>query len=128
MAVVVLDIPTFRTMYPLFDTLADAQVQQAFNVACLLCDNTESARVPYVPGVNTERETLLYLLVCHLCTLGQRGNVVVGNVSSAAEGSVNTSFTLPAQQSAAWFSQTQCGLTYWAASLKYRQGRYYGRR
>lgn len=128
MAVVLLDILAFRALYPQVHTLTDAQVQQAFTIACLLLDNTERSRVPYVPDVNTERETLLYLLTSHLCELALRGNAVVGNVASAAEGSVNTSFTLPSQINAAWFSQTQCGLTYWAASLKYRQGRYYGRR
>lgn len=127
MAVVVFDPITFRAMYPQFDKLTNAQLQQAFNVACLLLDNTEASRVPYVPGVNTERETLLYLLTCHLCELALRGNGVVGNLATAAEGSVNTSFSLPQALNAAWFSQSQCGMTYWTATLKYRQGRYYGR-
>lgn len=128
MAVVVLDIPPFRVMYPQFAKLTDAQIEQAFRVACLLLDNTEASRVPYVPGANTERETLLYLLTCHLCELAQRGNGLVGTMTAAAEGSVNATFNLPQIPNAEWYSQTQCGLTYWTATLKYRQGRYYGRR
>lgn len=128
MAVVVLDIPTFRAMYPEFDAVADAQIMQAFNAACLFCSNSAASPVPYEPGVNTERETLLYLLTCHILTLGMRGGIVVGSMTAAAEGSVNTSFATPQAVNAAWYNQTQCGATYWAATLKYRQGRYYGRR
>ncbi|MEG2172370.1 MAG: DUF4054 domain-containing protein [Desulfovibrionaceae bacterium] len=127
MAAVVLDIPTFRGIYPQFEALSDAQVNNAFNVACLLLDNTDVSIVPYVPGVNTEREVLLYLLTCHLCELALRASGVVGTITAAAQGSVNASFTMPPVPNAQWFSQTQCGLTYWQATLKFRQGRYYGK-
>ena len=73
MAVVVFDPQEFREAYPRFvdpktgqPLLTDAQLRQAFDVACLLLDNTDSSPVPYDPvhGVMI-RKTLLYLLVCH---------------------------------------------------------------
>lgn len=127
MAAVVFDIPTFRAIYPQFTALSDAQCNNAFSIGCLLLDNTDASIVPYAPAVNTEREVLLYLLTCHLCELALRASGVVGTIAAAVEGSVNASFSLPPVPNAQWFSQTQCGLTYWQATLKFRQGRYYGK-
>lgn len=125
MAIVLFDPTAFKEAYPQFAAFTDAQLQQAFNVACLVCPNTDASPVPYCPddGVYT-RATLLNMLVCHLCTLSQRGGAV-GTLSSASEGSVSASFTLPQVQNAEWFAQTPCGLTYWQATAQYRTGGIY---
>ena len=87
MAVVVLDIPLFRLIYPQFSSLAEAQIRHAFSVACLLCDNSPQSALPFEPGVNTERETLLYLLTCHVCELIQRaGGAGAGNEEGVGTG------------------------------------------
>lgn len=125
MAAVVFDIPTFRSQYPQLMQITDAQLEQAFNNACLLLDNTDNSIVPYDPPQQMERETLLYLLTCHLGELALRGVGAVGNMTAAAEGSVNVTFSLPSITNAEWYLQTQSGFTFWQATLKYRQGRYY---
>lgn len=92
MAVVVFDPQEFREAYPRFvdpktgqPLLTDAQLRQAFDVACLLLDNTNSSPVPYDPAHGVMiRKTLLYLLVCHLATLalwpmGQAGPSGLGD-------------------------------------------------
>lgn len=70
MAVVVFDPVDFRGAYPQFTTvlLTDAQLQQAFNVACLI--NNDGSRIPYAPDNGGDvRQTMLWLLVCHLASL-----------------------------------------------------------
>ena len=72
MAVVEFDPAAFREAYPRFtaELISDAQLQQAFDLACLLLDNTDASLVPYDPehGILIRR-TLLWLLVCHLATM-----------------------------------------------------------
>lgn len=125
MAIVVFDPASFRVAYPQFaDTLTwpDERLGEAFSQAELILDNSAASIVPYDPDKGiTERATLFNLLVCHICTLWERGDVV-GTVSSASEGSVNAGFTVPQIKNAEWFLQTPCGFSYWQATLKYRLG------
>lgn len=123
MAVVEFIPADFRAAYPQFDALTDAQLNQAFDVACLILDNTDSSPVPYCPdeGIN-HRKTLLYMLVCHISTLAMRGDGAVGNLTSATEGSVTATFAAPVIADAEWFTQTPCGLAYWQATARYRMG------
>lgn len=119
MAVVVFDLAAFRAAFPQFDAMADAQLQNFFNQACLILDNSDASPV----GDVTERAMLLNWLVCHFATLTQRGAGIVGSLSSVSEGDVSAGYLpLPFARSAAWFGQTQCGAAYWQATLKYRQG------
>lgn len=124
MAVVVFDQAEFRQLYPQYkDSVkySDVYLQGQFNEACLICNNTDSSRVPYDPNVGvTERKTLLYMLVCHLATIAENG--VVGTVSQANQGSVSASFQLDNRKNAAWFMQTPCGYKYWQFTRKYRTG------
>ena len=72
MAVVEFVPADFRELYPQFTEalISDGQLTQAFNVACLLLDNSDSSPVPYNPATGVlVRQTLLNLLVCHLATL-----------------------------------------------------------
>lgn len=137
MAVVVFDPQEFREAYPRFvdpktgqPLLTDAQLRQAFDVACLLLDNTDSSPVPYDPvhGVMI-RKTLLYLLVCHLATLSLWPMGQAGPVASATEGTVSISFSVPQNTGKAFYAQTPCGQTFWQAIQPYAVGgRYYAAR
>lgn len=137
MAVVVFDPAEFLAAYPKFTNpvtgapfLTDAQLRQAFDVACLLLDNTNSSPVPYDPdhGVMI-RKTLLYLLVCHLGTLALWPLGQSGPTSSATEGSVSVSFSVPTTTGKAFYNQTPCGQTFWLAVSPYvAGGRYYAAR
>ena len=123
MNVVVFDASEFLTLYPQFaGVFTDAQLTQFFNVACLLCDNTENSIVTDL----AERKTLLYMLVCHIATLQQRGTAMPGLLSSATEGKVSVSVNAYSKNPN-WYMQTQCGSTYWQATAKYRVGMRYVR-
>lgn len=126
---VAFDPAGFRERYPQCAALPDGRLRQAFDVACLFVDNSGASPVPYAPPEDPTRETLLELLTCHLCSLELRdaaGQGGVGPISQAAEGSVSVAFALPPAMSlhAAWFQQTPCGATFWAASAPYRGGRW----
>ena len=83
MAVVVFDIAEFRTIYPQFSELTDAQLTAFFEDACLYLDNTDAS-----PEQNiTLRKSMLYKITCHLLTLAQRG----GGVTGAGMFTVSTS-------------------------------------
>ena len=124
MAIVVFDAGEFREQYPQWAALSDARLGAAFDTACLVLANTEGGPAPYNPdrGVFI-RKTLLYLLMCHMLTLDERGGSLVGVISSATEGSVSTGFSLPQKLSdAGWYAQTQCGLTFYQAAKAYFLG------
>ncbi|HHQ6627104.1 TPA: DUF4054 domain-containing protein [Serratia fonticola] len=132
MAIVTFDSDEFLAIYPRFaGVLSPAQLQNAFDVACLVLDNSEGSIVPYDPanGVN-ERKTLLYLLTCHIATVAVWGiNGQAGPTSSASEGSVSVSFAVPDAASSSWFKATPCGQMYWQATRKYVVGgRYIAKR
>lgn len=134
MAVVVFDPEDFLSAFPKFTDpvtgaplFTDAQLQQAFDVACLLLDNTNTSVVPYAPeqGITT-RKTLLYLLVCHLVTLALWPAGQSGPASSATEGSVSVSFAAPPVTGRDYYLLTPCGRTFWQAIQPYvAGGRYY---
>ena len=129
MAVVVFDAVAFRESYPQFteELLTDAQLQQAFSVACLIVDNTDQSYVPYDPDNNIlVRETLLYLLVCHLATLALWPIGQAGPQSNATQGSVSVGFAIPQWPNGQYFNQTPCGQTFWTIAQRYLAGgRYY---
>lgn len=133
MAVVVFDIETWREQYPQFTgadgrpLVSDAQLQHAFDLACLLLDNTDDSVVPYDPDRNIYiRATLLGLLVCHLATLALRPIEQPGPMTSASEGSVSTGFSIPQTPNGEYYGQTACGQTFWQALRPYLTGgRYY---
>ncbi|WP_369788316.1 DUF4054 domain-containing protein [Rouxiella sp. WC2420] len=124
MAIVEFDSSEFTGIYPRFaGVLTDPQLNQAFDVACLLLDNTNASVVPYDPdnGVK-DRKTILYLLVCHMATMALWGDGQSGPIASASEGSVSVSFSVPDATNASWFKQTPCGSMYWQATRKYVVG------
>ena len=119
--VVVFNANEFLALYPQFNNVfTPEQLQQFFNAACLLCDNTPNSKIANLD----ERKTLLYMLVCHIATLMQRGTGMVGLLTSATEGKVSVglqSYT----NNPNWYKQTQCGSMYWLATAKYRVGMHY---
>lgn len=129
MAIVVFDAEDFLNSHPQFvGKVTEAQLDNAFDVACLLLDNTENSPVPYDPekGIETRR-ILLNLLVCHLVTLALRPIEQAGALSSASEGSVSTGFSIPQNAGADWWMQTNCGQVFWQAVRHFLiGGRYYG--
>ena len=98
----------------------------AFDVACQVLDNSEQGKVPYNPPAITARKIILYLLLGHLCELKTRGDGIVGNMSSASQGSVSAAFSAPSNPgggaNACWFKQTQCGATAWQLLSSYVNG------
>ena len=116
---VVFDPEKFKTLYPEFAETPDATLELFFKAACLLLDNTDKSAVTDL----SERETLLYMLTCHIATLKANGNTLVGTITSAAEGKVNVSLT--PFNNANWYTTTQCGAMYWQATAKYRVGMRY---
>lgn len=131
MAIVVFDAAEWLDAYPQFKgQLTDAQLVQAFGVACLMLDNTAASPVPYDPekGIET-RKVLLWLLVCHLASLALRPVNQSGPMTNATEGSVSVGFQVPAVQNGRYFAQTACGDTFWQAVRKWMAGgRYYDER
>lgn len=123
MAILDFDLAAFRAAYPQFDTIEDSLLEGFWDIACAVSQmNTGTSRVTDL----TTRQTLLFLLVCHLCTLYQRGNVV-GPLTSASEGSVSSGFAAPPYTAQNWwYLQTPCGAMFWEAMRFYRTGgKYY---
>lgn len=123
-AVVALDAAAWRAAYPQFAEVTDAQVELWWAMATQLVDNGPGSPIPYDPDAGvTTRQTILWVVMCHLATLDARGDMV-GRVASAAEGSVNTSLAsgLDGSRAAAWWTQTRCGATAWQLLTAYRAG------
>jgi hypothetical protein len=119
--VVTFNFNTFGALFPELLSLVNAtQAQAYFNRACLQLDNSTTSIIQdATPG--GMRETLLYLLVAHLATLGQRDANQVGRISDAAQGTVHVAFeSAPAIGTSAWFMQTRYGAEYWQATAVYR--------
>lgn len=122
--VVIFDVSLFRQQRPQFGDItkySDTFLQNCFDEATLICNNTDASIVPYSPSNNiNDRQILLYLLTCHIATLATSGQV--GSITSATEGSVSAGFYIDQRKGAAWFTQTQCGYTCWQMIQKYRLG------
>lgn len=114
--VVVFDVDEFKTLYPQFANVDETILQNYFNAATLLLDNTDKSPVKDL----AERKMLLYMLTCHIATLKGRGDTIVGTITAATEGKVNVSVT--PLVNANWYTQTLCGSMYWQATAKYRLG------
>lgn len=123
MAVLEFDIAAFRAAYPQFADISDEQLTGFWDAACIISGlNTDGS----VIGDLDARQTILFMLVCHLATLYQRGNVT-GVLTSATEGSVSSGFAAPPYTLQNWwYLQTPCGAAYWEAMKPNRTGgKYY---
>lgn len=120
--------PEFVGLYPEFAGLTNGSMQNQFNGAQLLLNNSCASRVQ---DANT-RLILLYLLTAHLCVINLgtndgAGNVttpqgIVGRISDAAEGSVSVhaDYSSEVTQSEAYFIQTKYGAQFWQSTAQYR--------
>lgn len=124
--IVTFDATEFRGFYPKFtvDVVSDTQLENYFNLACSLINNTESSPFPFDPDNNIYiRKEMLYMLVCHLATMGTWDVGQTGPVQSATQGSVSVSYgNLTGSSNASWFNQTPCGRTLWMLLRPYALG------
>lgn len=128
MAIVIFDKDDWIDAYPQFKgQVTEGQLKQAFDIACMILDNTDNSPIPYDPekGIET-RKIMLWLLLCHLVALALRPVNQGGTLTSATEGSVSTGFSLPTSVNGQYFMQTPCGQTFWELLRKFSiGGRYY---
>lgn len=122
-AVVKFNASEFFERYPEFvDKLTEGQLLQCFEIACLICNNTDTSLIPYDPdNMVYTRKTLLYMLMCHMCALALRPYDQAGAISSTSQGSISVSFQIPTADSA-YFNQTHCGATYWQLMKQFGRG------
>lgn len=126
--VVEFDAAAFKVLYPQFAAVADALLEMYFTLATMILNNSCSS---VVSDANL-REQLLNLLVAHIATLwptaasAGSGGGIVGNVTSATEGTVSVSAAWASQvsQSMAYFIQTQFGALFWQLTSPFRSFRY----
>lgn len=132
MAQVVFNPVQFKAMFPAFSGVDGGFLTLCFKQATTYLSNKDCSRVQDLE----EREYLLWLLTAHIAQLmgalnpaGAAGGAsAVGRTASATEGSVSVSFDFgPVSEREAWYSQTQPGAMYWAATAKYRAFRYHPR-
>lgn len=117
------DVADFREKHPhTFPSFTDEQLNAFWIQACM---------VHSVPSDGSEldwkEKELMYMLVCHIATLSERGSGAgVGAVNSASEDGVSVSFSgSPASERSWWFNQTPCGAMYWSMIQRRCRGGYY---
>lgn len=128
MAVVTLDIASFRAMYPEFSNVTDAILPFLFDQSTDYLNNTDYSLVDDV----VKRERLLYMLMAHLAYVRygdnrkRGGSGMVGRIASATQGSVSVSSDLgPIEFRYAWYTQSPYGMDFWQATKVYRMANYY---
>lgn len=121
MASVVFDPAAFKLRYPEFAALDDSLLGLYFAEACIYLDNSGCSLVTDL----TIRGLLLNMIVAHIAFLnGPKSSTLVGRVSNATEGSVSVGTEYNVPGTAAWFSQSKYGASYWEATKRYRMVRY----
>ena len=117
---------TWIARYPEFMNVNQTQAQEFFNEATVYFRNDGGGPV----SSSAVQSTILNQITAHIAYLavGTTANPatgLVGRISAASEGSVSVSTELPQLPgSAAWFSQSQYGLSAWRAMAVYRTFRY----
>ena len=124
-AVAVFDPADFRLKYPMFATLTDPQLDEAFSLATIYLRNDGTSPVRTV----SLQTSLLYMLTAHIAQImygvnGQAPSGIVGRINSASEGSVSVGTDWPTTANNAWFLQTPFGANFWQATAAYRMARY----
>lgn len=124
--IVVFNPTEFAARYPSFATVAEAVLQQNFNQAELMLNNSCCSVVRDAPT----RQILLNLATAHITALlngvnGQPPTGIVGRISSATQGSVTVQAEMLQQsESAAYWQQTPWGVQFWMSTLRFRTARY----
>ena len=116
-------VAEFRGMYPKI-TASDLQLESFFYEAELLFNNTSKSCEKDLK----KRKVLLYMIVAHLATLQAQvdsGNMLVGRLSSASEGSVSVSSDYGTlSDGEKWWDQTPYGAKFWKMTAFYRTSHY----
>lgn len=111
----------FKEMYPVFQAVPDATLEIYFELATTIVDNSKCSLVPC-----KKRLPLFVLLIAWMAEDFARGAGIVGQVSSATQGSVSLGINaLNAGQAAAPFMSNHYGELFWMATTKYRSFQYY---
>ncbi len=130
--IVQFDTVEFVAAWPEFTGLTNGSMQNAFNLATLLLNNSCGS---IVQDANV-RLMLLYMLTAHVAFLvygtnDGAGNVtpppgIVGRIASATEGSVTVAaeYSSEVSQSEAFYIQTKYGAMFWDATSLYRTMHY----
>lgn len=126
MAAVAFNYVTWAARYPeLADLVAEPLAAAYFAEAGLYCNNSPTAFVTD----EAVRSVLLNMLVAHIAAIAiaraPGGGGLVGRISSVTEGSVSVSAEYNTPGTAAWYSQTAYGASYWQATAPYRTMRYF---
>lgn len=110
------DIDAFRAIYPQFADIPDTTLEFMWTNALMISGlETDSS------FTLAEKQNLLFMLVCHLATLAQRGTA--GALMSATEGSVSVGYSsLQSGQENDWYMLTPCGAAYWQIVKGHRYG------
>lgn len=116
--------------YPEFAGVTQPVAQGYFDEATMYCRNDGGGQVPTA----AMQSTLLGMLTAHIAKIyatidGVAPSGLVGRISDAAEGSVHVTVEMPQSMpgSAAWFTQTVYGISFWQATVGYRTARYRAR-
>jgi hypothetical protein len=132
---VVFNYAAWIARYPEFVNVDQGYAQLCFDEATLYCAN-----VLCIVCTVSALTALLNMLTAHIVRLyaaqvnGQSDTEsststpnpgTVGRISNATEGSVSVTIDMPTlPQAAAWYAQTQYGMSFWAATAIYRTARY----
>lgn len=104
----------FREIYPELNA-TEAKAQWAFDMACLMLNNTQNSIV----CCGCDRQKLLYLLTAHILFLQNRGAGNVGMINNAHEGSVSVGYSSIGKLGENYFGQSQYGVLFWQLVSKY---------
>lgn len=135
--IVVFDYAAFVAAFPQFAGLSEPMLASFFAQADLYFAN--DATNPAYGAWGLERTTLLmYQVTAHLAWLGSpkdaagnpstsgtfSGGGLVGQVTSASQGSVSASVKAVSSESAEFWAQTPYGFAFWQATAAFRTMRY----
>ena len=110
------DIDAFRAIYPQFADIPDATLEFMWENALMISGLANDTSM-----TDAQKRNLLFMLICHLATLAQRGTA--GAMVSATEGSVSVGFSAPVQgKENDWYMLTPCGAAYWQIMKGHRYG------
>lgn len=126
--VVTFDPEAFKAQFTAFAATPDETLQMYFTLATYYLNNSPCSVVQDL-GM---RAALLNFITAHIAFLLGRiaagdgsDAALVGQVQSAAEGSVNVSVVASASQSAEFWKQSQYGAMFWQMALPFRSFRYF---
>lgn len=126
--IVTFDPAAFIVQFPAFAAVSADTLTAYFALAELYLNNTPCSIVQNL----TARAAMLNLITAHIAFLLGRiaagdgsDAALVGQVQSAAEGSVNVSLVASQSQSAEFWKQSQYGAMFWQMALPFRSFRYF---